>query len=109
MYDRSVIRDHLQDFVVKPPLVVDVSKSNCEPRPASLDVYNEVQDMIAAVLEQVNCENQDSAGHASLKADPNWNLTTLYGLLLGFPVVYWFNQTEVTIILDVFLEYRVAH
>ena len=27
MYDRSVIRDHLQDFVVKPPLVVDVSKS----------------------------------------------------------------------------------
>jgi len=61
MYDRSVIRDHLQDFVV------NLTASH-GPLPQTF-------------ITRCKTLSQQSS-------------SKFYGLLLGFHVVYWFNQTE---------------
>ena len=44
-------------------------------------------------LQQIFCDsNRDTTKY--LLVEPNWNLTTIFGFLLDYPTVYWFEDTK---------------
>lgn len=86
---------HLKHSVQKPPVIVDVSKENPSACLANCGTVNKVQEMTNSVIEQLQELGQSKElAVVELKIDLSWNITTLYGLLLGFPVLYWFNHLQ---------------
>lgn len=98
----SLVR-HLRQCAKNSRVVIDVSK-NQSPCLAKSDVLNQVTEMTFSVLEQIEKLQElgttsgqldvDFPTSGQLDVDFRWNVTTLYGLLLGFPVLYWFNHLE---------------
>jgi len=98
----SLVR-HLRQCARNTRVVIDVSK-NQSPCLANSDVLNQVTEMTLNVLQQIEKLRElrstsdqldvDFSTSGQLDVDFRWNVTTLYGLLLGFPVLYWFNHSE---------------
>lgn len=86
---------HLKHSAESPPVIIDVSKDNPSACLANCGTVNLVKKMTLSVIEQI-----EEVGKATeltsieLKLDSSWNITTLYGLFLGFPALYWFNHLK---------------
>jgi len=78
-----------------PPVIIDVSKEKTSPCLANCGILNQVKEMTLSVIEQIQelCQTTELT-YVELNIDLSWNITTLYGLLLGFPVLYWFNHLQ---------------
>jgi len=90
LFERNLMTKHLKTVVENPPLFIDISRENTEPFCVN---PKPVCEMIENVLQQLEEDFKDQ-DFFSLEIDPSWNITTLYGVLLGFPVVYWFNNLQ---------------
>ena len=55
--------------------------------------YKSVVDMCHDLCSQVQL-SQDSVIYIKEPPSQSWNLTTLFGILLGYPVVYWFEEDD---------------
>ena len=75
-------------------------------RPELIDLnvpgWEHVRLMLERVLFQLeridavfSGETASPAAVHCLDVDPSWNLTSVFGWLLGYPVVYWFDQRSV--------------
>lgn len=78
-------------------VVIDVCPSRAEP--AAFDIgWGGTEDMIKAVLSYFTKKsvNQDGKTMIEIGEDlvENWNLCTLFGVLLGYPATYWFDQNK---------------
>lgn len=92
---------HLHDLVATKILpLVDVSKTLISPILLDGGVMQQVKNDILVVLMQLNVNDTDDfLSHSSyirhtellkLELGPHWNITTLFGALLHYPVIYWY-------------------
>ena len=85
---KSSLLKTLEKCLSNPPLFIDASEALEKPEEAGTDVSNLLIRMVQCVLEQIN--NQ-SDNFLSISVDKSWNLSSLFGILLGFPVVYYYD------------------
>lgn len=89
---------HLERLLLKGSVVViDVCSSRAQP--AAFDMrWGGTEDMIKAVLGYFTKEsiNQERKTIIEIGEDllQKWNLCTLFGALLGYPAIYWFDQNK---------------
>ncbi|XP_030632461.1 UPF0739 protein C1orf74 homolog [Chanos chanos] len=87
---------HMEDLLKSRSLVViDVCPQR--EKPGVTDFNSEMEDMVTAMLEYFKDLNDaGSARNGDLDKElyQSWNLCTLFGVLLGYPVSYWFDQTR---------------
>jgi len=85
---RPTIECLLEQFHVNPPVILDISEHVEYPAEVNREVLDEVGRMVSGVYEQVKCE---STVNVNVTINDAWNLSTLFGIMLGFPVVYYFS------------------
>ena len=81
----------LNNCLLNLPVLIDVSETLSAPVEAADDVRNMVTTMVESFLGQVTGQVDDSLHVIDIQQ--SWNLSTLFGLLLGFPVVYYFDPS----------------
>ncbi|XP_033646366.1 UPF0739 protein C1orf74 homolog [Asterias rubens] len=71
---------------------VDVSADLERPRLLHPEACRQLQDHVADVLSQLS--GSDSKMERVLGLDPNkdWNFSTMFGALIGYPVLYWYKE-----------------
>jgi len=79
----------LKECLINLPVFIDVSEDLETPIEASAAVRDMIVDMVECVVEQVDATREDA--FLALSVEENWNLSSLFGILLGFPVVYYFD------------------
>ncbi|XP_061583224.1 UPF0739 protein C1orf74 homolog [Cololabis saira] len=86
---RSNLKQVLGDDSVA---VIDVCHSL--EKPIIIDIQRrEVKSMIQDLQSLLQLDSADKPVCLGEKCE-EWNLCTVFGLLLGYPVTYWFDQTE---------------
>ena len=88
------LRDHLSRvFNERTIAFTDISKTNKQPK--LIDQLDMLNGNIAEILEDllIFC-NSDNENNYEISFPPSLNLTTLVGILLGYPVVYWFSRSN---------------
>ncbi|XP_059184505.1 UPF0739 protein C1orf74 homolog [Centropristis striata] len=74
--------------------VIDVCHSLEKPAVTDpLRLKSMTRDLLLLLREAEQLQPAEKAHYVGEKAE-EWNLCTVFGLLLGFPVTYWFDQTE---------------
>jgi len=82
---------HLDAVLEHPPVFLDVSGSNTQARLCGEKVTCEILDSVRAL----RCRIVTSEGLVICQERvEGWNLATLFGVLLGYPVVYWFSSQQ---------------
>lgn len=76
--------------------VIDVCHSLEEPAitdPLRGELKSMTRDLLLFLrgLEQLK---EDEKPHSAGEKSEEWNLCTVFGLLLGYPITYWFDQTK---------------
>jgi len=79
----------LKNCLLQPPLYIDASEALEKPEEARIEVTNILKEMVQCVLEQILKNHSDD--FISVSVEQNWNLSSLFGILLGFPAVYYFD------------------
>jgi len=81
----------LNSFPVNPPVLLDVSESLATPVLASREALDNTRLMVQSVQQQIVASNDELV--VEIAVEDSWNLTTLFGILLGFPVVYYYDTS----------------
>ncbi|KAJ8369444.1 hypothetical protein SKAU_G00094720 [Synaphobranchus kaupii] len=87
---------HLEEVLLKKNIaVIDVSKSRAQPALATVDSSG-IEESIQGILGILRTLERDSLVVPAVGEQlcAGWNLCSLYGVLLGFPVTYWFDQNS---------------
>ncbi|KAG2468355.1 UPF0739 protein C1orf74 homolog [Polypterus senegalus] len=94
---------HLEDILHHSQVaLVDISCSLAQPAIASLEVITSVHGQLAVLLESFKLLKSIPSREQKLFSIVNlrdtlgldWNLCSVFGFLLGYPTVYWFNQEK---------------
>jgi len=93
---------HLGSALDNPPVFINIAGHR--PTMCSSDTVMLILDWVRNLLRAVEAsllafqtgqkEYQDSVPILTLVSRPEWNLSTLFGVLLGYPVVYWFPKLQ---------------
>lgn len=79
--------DLLSDrFVNYPPKIINVSEELREPVLSSEEIFKSIKIMVAEVASSIS---KSKGPLIDVEVDAGWNISTLYGVILGFPFVYW--------------------
>ncbi|KAM4613756.1 LOW QUALITY PROTEIN: UPF0739 protein C1orf74 homolog [Polymixia lowei] len=93
----AIVMTNLEQLLLRSKVaVIDVCHSLEKPRitdPLSGDLRSMTQDLLAILKEFVQLPKVDEPLFVGEKSD-KWNLCTLFGILLGYPVTYWFDQNR---------------
>ncbi|KAM4048261.1 UPF0739 protein C1orf74 homolog isoform 1-T2 [Anomaloglossus baeobatrachus] len=76
--------------------VIDVSATLKHPRMCAQDRLLTIQSQLSDLLTHLTSYRSDLPGSISI-ADlpcPEWNLCTIFGFLLRYPAVYWFDTAK---------------
>ncbi|KAL1272577.1 hypothetical protein QQF64_028439 [Cirrhinus molitorella] len=95
IFNPGTIMSHLDDLLqTKSLLLIDVCPSRKQPILTGFEKRTE--DMIKTLAEFVMKELDKSSSVTVLGKGlyNDWNLCTLFGILLGYPASYWFDQTK---------------
>ncbi|XP_075845642.1 UPF0739 protein C1orf74 homolog [Microtus pennsylvanicus] len=84
---------HLEQVLLGTTAVVDVSCSQPHPSVCSLDQLQNLKSLIAEIITHFQgLQKHVSLGVSSSKLpSSSWNLCTVFGILLGYPVSYTFH------------------
>lgn len=90
------VRQRLERVLLGAVAVVDVSSSRHHPSICPLDQLPDLKSLIAEILTHFRGLQKDvSQGVSHSKLRPSdWNLCTVFGLLLGYPVSYTFHPSH---------------
>ncbi|KAK7155584.1 hypothetical protein R3I93_010278 [Phoxinus phoxinus] len=95
IFNPATVQSHLDELLKsKSLLLIDVCPSRKQPVLAGLEKRTE--DMIKS-LSGVFRNEMDKGSSVILLGEElynDWNLCTLFGILLGYPASYWFDQTK---------------
>ncbi|XP_006816389.1 UPF0739 protein C1orf74 homolog [Saccoglossus kowalevskii] len=95
IYNRASIVAHLRKIVERTSnFLVDVSNTLPEPQIASCQCHRQVLDHTLQLQRAFSLESASPAP-LELKPGDRWNISTVFGILLGYPVIYWYNTEEV--------------
>jgi len=94
---------HLASSLDNPPVFIDIAGHS--PTMCSSDTVMLILDWVRNLLHEVEAsllayqtggqqKCQESVPILALVSRPEWNLSTLFGVLLGYPVVYWFPKFQ---------------
>ncbi|KAJ8265961.1 hypothetical protein COCON_G00150600 [Conger conger] len=90
----DLIVQHLEELLLKKNVaVIDVSKSRDQPALASME-YSGIEEPIQGILCTLRTLPRDSLVVPAVGQQlcVGWNLCSVFGILLGFPATYWFQQ-----------------
>ncbi|GAB1598270.1 UPF0739 protein C1orf74 homolog [Argonauta hians] len=91
----SILQSHLlQTSQGNRTAIIDISKSNSQAK--LLQNINQVDERFSVVFQQIIASCNDSKEICEIAFPSSLNLTTLVGVLLGYPVVYWFDRSNDT-------------
>ncbi|XP_062325147.1 UPF0739 protein C1orf74 homolog [Osmerus eperlanus] len=93
----SLTIDHLEKFTKRTVAVIDVRHSLDQPSIITDLREGDLEKMIQTLLTFLKDIRQVSEVKTPLfigDLSETWNLCTLFGILLGYPVTYWFDQNE---------------
>jgi len=79
----------LNNFLASTPNFIDVSAALNSPQVVSYSKVKHVKEMVQSMLAQLNIKEHSSL--LEVRLSEKWNLSTLFGILLGFPVVYYYD------------------
>jgi len=89
IFKKRAMINHLKTVMQTPPLLLDISGGT-----AVLCSDSAVQTILGWVAQlKENLETCEGHGVSLYPAD-TWNLSTMFGILLGYPVVYWFSNLK---------------
>lgn len=91
----NLMKEHLSEVLKKESLfTVDVC--SWKEQPSLLFMHSSTKHMIKDMLEFI-MDKEDLHPSVSVVGEElydQWNLCTLFGILLGYPVSYWFDQSQ---------------
>lgn len=85
---RKCFNKHYQNLESNFPTVIDISKNLPEPQLATADINQKVRKDFRCLFSQINESDEDVI---DINMGNDINLTTMFGLLLGYPVVYYYD------------------
>ncbi|XP_036298105.1 UPF0739 protein C1orf74 homolog [Pipistrellus kuhlii] len=87
---------HLQQVLLGAVAFVDVSSSQSHPSVCSLDQLQDLKSLVAKIITHLQGLQRDLslAVSCSRLCSPDWNLCTVFGILLGYPVPYTFHLNQ---------------
>lgn len=87
---------HLEQVLLGPVAFVDVSSSQSHPSIRSLDQLQDLKSLIAKIITHLQGLQRDLslAISCSRLCSSDWNLCTVFGILLGYPVPYTFHLNQ---------------
>lgn len=87
---------HLEQVLLGTVAFVDVSSSLPHPSVRSLDQLQDLKSLIAEIILHLQGLQRDLslAVSCSSLCSSNWNLCTVFGILLGYPVPYTFHLNQ---------------
>ncbi|XP_006767236.1 PREDICTED: UPF0739 protein C1orf74 homolog [Myotis davidii] len=87
---------HLEQVLLGPVTFVDVSSSQSHPSIRSLDQLQDLKSLIAKIITHLQGLQRDLslAISCSRLCSSDWNLCTVFGILLGYPVPYTFHLNQ---------------
>ena len=88
---KCLLLKSLKKMSESPPYFINISRKLTEPEPVSADVGREQARTVRSLINQIT-EATDNVVTVNLEA--SWNLCSIFGILLGFPVVYYFDQQD---------------
>ena len=94
----DMVMAHLKQMLISSNVVViDVGHALEKPQitePLSGDLRSMLQELLSVL--QTHVQSPNAACQPLLVGDEaeKWNLCTLFGILLGFPCTYWFDQSK---------------
>ncbi|KAM6928439.1 UPF0739 protein C1orf74 homolog [Xenentodon cancila] len=89
----GAVRSHLEQVLGDDSVAV-INVCHSLEKPVIADVQRrELKSMIQDIQLLLPLENTENPVCVGDKCE-KWNLCTAFGLLLGYPVTYWFDQTE---------------
>ena len=74
-----------------PPYFINISRKLKEPEPVSADVGRKQASILRSLVNQIIEATEDVV---TVKLEASWNLCTIFGILLGFPAVYYCDEVE---------------
>ena len=86
---KSFLLKSLHNMSESPPYLINISPKLKEPEPVSAVVAKEQISIIRSLINQVT---EATENVVILKMEAYWNLCSIFGILLGFPVVYHCDQ-----------------
>ena len=93
VFNKTILVSHLHRILTENTSVyIDISSSNPSPVLCSSTIVTQINSSVEQVL--LNLEKSKNS-FLYLENTEFWNLSTLFGVLLGFPVVYWYSQEQV--------------
>ena len=93
VFNKTILVSHLHRLLTENTSVyIDISSSNPSPVLCSSTIVTQINSSVEQVL--LNLEKSKNS-FLYLENTESWNLSTLFGVLLGFPVVYWYSQEQV--------------
>ena len=85
---RECFNKHLQNLESNFPTVIDISPNLTEPMIATTEIVRKIRKDFRNLLSQIKDSDTDVIG---INTEANINVTTMFGLLLGYPVVYYYD------------------
>ncbi|CAL8340534.1 unnamed protein product [Lota lota] len=93
----DMVIEHLKQLLIRSNvMVIDVCHTLEKPQitePLSGDLRSMLQEFLSVLQTHVQLPNAARPLVVGDEAE-KWNLCTLFGILLGFPCTYWFDQSE---------------
>lgn len=90
------VRTNVEQLHGNSVAVIDVCHSLEEPTvadPLRGELKSMTHDLLCLLRESEELKEAEKPHHAGEMSE-GWNLCTVFGLLLGYPVTYWFDQTK---------------
>ena len=96
IFNTTHLLQHLEEVRGNMCLFINVSTSAKTPRVLHSSTSNELVDNIFSCLDAVMSTASTGALDDPLQINPHnsVNRTTLYGILLGYPIIYWYETKE---------------
>ncbi|KAI7807876.1 UPF0739 protein C1orf74-like protein [Triplophysa rosa] len=95
IFNPATMESHLDELLQNKSLfLIDVSPSRKQH--VLTGIEKRTEDMIRSILGLFRNEVDESSSVIVVeeKVYNEWNLCTLFGILLGYPATYWFDQTK---------------
>ncbi|XP_073904525.1 UPF0739 protein C1orf74 homolog isoform X2 [Castor canadensis] len=88
--------EHLEQVLLGTIAVVDISSKHPHPSVCSLDRLQDLKALVTELIMHLHGLQRDlsvGVSHSRLHST-DWNLCTLFGILLGYPVSYTFHMNQ---------------
>jgi len=85
---KKYFHKHCQNLESNFPTVINISKNLPEPQVATVDIYQKVRKDFRCLFSQINESDEDVI---DINIGDDINVTTMFGLLLGYPLVYYYD------------------